>query len=134
MMKRIVMLGAGAVGYVFGARAGRERYEQIARSAQKLRNNPKVQQSVDEAKAKAKEAASTAAEKVRGGKDSDDTDVTAAEPMGGPSTTLTSPVGMSTMAGGTASFPDAGASDSGTLTDAGTPTSGTGFGRGDLAP
>ncbi|HET6627794.1 MAG TPA: YtxH domain-containing protein [Nocardioidaceae bacterium] len=65
-MKKLMVLGAGAVGYVLGTRAGRERYEQIARQAQKLRNNPAVQQKVAEAKHTAKDAASAATDKVRG--------------------------------------------------------------------
>lgn len=57
MMKKLMVLGAGAVGYVLGAKAGRERYEQIAGQAQKLRNNPTVRQKVAEAKHVAKDAA-----------------------------------------------------------------------------
>ena len=65
MMKKLLFLGAGAAGYVLGAKAGRERYEQIAAQAQKLRTNPTVQQKVDEARHVAKDAAGTATEKVR---------------------------------------------------------------------
>lgn len=65
MMKKLMLLGAGAAGYVLGAKAGRERYEQIATQAQKLRNNPTVQQKVDEARHVAKDAAETATEKVK---------------------------------------------------------------------
>lgn len=65
MMRKLMLLGAGAVGYVLGAKAGRERYEQIAAQAQKLRQNPKVQQKVDEAKTKAKDAAHTAVDKAK---------------------------------------------------------------------
>lgn len=65
MMKKLMFLGAGAIGYVLGAKAGRERYEQIAEQAQKLRNNPKVQQKVDEAKHAAKDVADQAVEKVK---------------------------------------------------------------------
>lgn len=32
-----------ALGYVLGSKAGRERYEQIMRSARKLKDNPSVQ-------------------------------------------------------------------------------------------
>ena len=64
-MKKLILLGAGAVGYVLGAKAGRERYDQIAEQAQRLRNNPTVQQKVDEAKHVAKDAAEQASEKVR---------------------------------------------------------------------
>ena len=65
MMKKMMLLGAGAVGYVLGAKAGRERYEQIAAQAQKLRSNPKVQQKMDEAKHVAKDAAEQAVGKVK---------------------------------------------------------------------
>ena len=64
-MSKLTLLGAGAVGYVLGAKAGRERYEQISRQAQKIRTNPTVSQKVDEAKDVAKDAASTASDKVR---------------------------------------------------------------------
>lgn len=65
MMRKLMLLGAGAVGYVLGARAGRERYEQIAAQAQKLRNNPTVQKKVDDARHMAKDAADTAVDKAR---------------------------------------------------------------------
>ncbi len=65
MMKKLMFLGAGAVGYILGAKAGRERYEQIAESAQKLRSNPAVQKKVDEAKHAAKDVAGTAVNKVK---------------------------------------------------------------------
>ncbi len=74
-MKKLMLLGAGAVGYVLGAKAGRERYEQITRQAGKLRTNPTVQQKVDEAKDVAKHAASdakdTVTEKVRAHREGD---------------------------------------------------------------
>lgn len=60
-----MILAAGAVGYVLGTKAGRERYDQISRQAQKIRNNPKVQQKVDEARHVAKDAAGTASQKVK---------------------------------------------------------------------
>jgi SLT domain-containing protein len=65
MMKKLMFLGAGAVGYVLGAKAGRERYEQIAEQARKLRNNPTVQEKMDQAKHVAKDAAGTAVDKAR---------------------------------------------------------------------
>ncbi|SEF74050.1 hypothetical protein SAMN05444920_101519 [Nonomuraea solani] len=33
-----------AIGYVLGSRAGRERYEQIKRAAQRVADNPRVQE------------------------------------------------------------------------------------------
>jgi SLT domain-containing protein len=65
MIKKLMFLGAGAVGYVLGAKAGRERYEQIAEQAQKLRQNPKVQEKVDEARTMAQDAAGTAVDKAK---------------------------------------------------------------------
>jgi hypothetical protein len=68
-MSKLMILAAGAAGYVLGTKAGRDRYEQIAQQAQKLRNNPTVQKKVTEAGHAAKDvassAASTAAGKVR---------------------------------------------------------------------
>jgi hypothetical protein len=68
MKGKITLLVGGAVGYVLGARAGRERYEQIKSQATNLWQDPKVQQKKHEAqefaKSKApvvKDAASTAA-------------------------------------------------------------------------
>ncbi len=66
MMKKLMFLGVGAVGYVLGAKAGRERYDQIAEQAQKLRANPTVQKKLDDAKHVAKDAAGTAAGKAAG--------------------------------------------------------------------
>ena len=42
-MKKLPVLAAGAAGYVLGARAGRQRYEQIASGARSVMGNPKVQ-------------------------------------------------------------------------------------------
>ena len=76
MMKKLLLLTAGGIGYVLGARAGRERYEQIAGLATKVKNDPRVQDAAQQAtetakaqapvvKDKVTSAASTAADKVR---------------------------------------------------------------------
>jgi len=80
-MKKLTVLVAGAAGYVLGARAGRQRYDQIADGARKVVGNPKVQSAKQQAQDyaaehagaagsvvadKAKDAASAAADKVRG--------------------------------------------------------------------
>ena len=65
MIKKLMFLGVGAAGYVLGAKAGRERYEQIAEQAKKLRNNPTVQEKMGQAKTAAKDAAGTAVDKAR---------------------------------------------------------------------
>ena len=63
-MKKLMMLAAGAAGYVLGARAGRERYEQIKSGAQKLKNNPTVQKKAGQATAAVKENAPVVKDKV----------------------------------------------------------------------
>jgi hypothetical protein len=68
-MRTRLAFGAGlAVGYILGARAGRERYEQIARAARSFRNNPTVQEKFgaaqEQASALISSAQQTVAEKV----------------------------------------------------------------------
>jgi len=46
MIKIPFVLGVG-VGYVLGARAGRDRYEQIARLAQRTKDSPTVAHAAD---------------------------------------------------------------------------------------
>ena len=43
-MKRLLLLAALGVGYVLGARAGRERYEQIMGTVNKVKSDPRVQE------------------------------------------------------------------------------------------
>lgn len=43
MRYRVTFAAGVAVGYVLGSRAGRERYEQIKRAAQRLADTPAVQ-------------------------------------------------------------------------------------------
>jgi hypothetical protein len=85
-MSKLTLLAAAAGGYVLGARAGRERYEQIAAGARRVMGNPRVQSVrqqaqdavaeqaaaardvvVEKAKETASSAASAAADKVRRG-------------------------------------------------------------------
>ena len=56
-MKRILLLAGIGVGYVLGARAGRDRYEQIRTTARRLAADPRVQS----AKGKAQDAVATQA-------------------------------------------------------------------------
>ncbi|MFI7613838.1 YtxH domain-containing protein [Nonomuraea terrae] len=44
MRYRMTFAVGMAVGYVLGSRAGRERYEQIRRSARRVADNPRVQE------------------------------------------------------------------------------------------
>ncbi|WP_205475226.1 hypothetical protein [Nocardioides sp. SYSU D00038] len=67
-MKKLPLLAAAAAGYVLGARAGRERYEQIRSGAQKVARNPTVQSATSKAQdavaTQAAAAAETAKDKV----------------------------------------------------------------------
>ena len=60
MRKLLFIVGAG-IGYILGAKAGRERYETISRQAGKVWSNPKVQSTVEDVKAQAPKAASAVA-------------------------------------------------------------------------
>jgi len=65
-MKKLMILLSGAVGYVLGTRAGRERYEQIRSMASKVRNDPRVQEKAQQAADLAKEKAPVVKDKVQG--------------------------------------------------------------------
>lgn len=49
MKGKLVLLAGAAVGYVFGTRAGRERYEQIKQRAGQIWHSPKVQETIADA-------------------------------------------------------------------------------------
>lgn len=49
MKGKILLVVGFGVGYVLGARAGRERYEDIKRTAGKFWNSPRVQRQLDDA-------------------------------------------------------------------------------------
>lgn len=63
-MKKLLLLAAAGVGYVLGARAGRERYDQIVGTANKVKNDPRVQQKAQQAVDTAKQQAPVVADKV----------------------------------------------------------------------
>lgn len=65
MWKLTLIVGAG-IGYVLGARAGRERYEQMARAARQFAQNPKVRDAAGKAKHQAESAACRAANAAAG--------------------------------------------------------------------
>jgi hypothetical protein len=65
-MRKLTALVAGGIGYVLGARAGRERYTQIQNLAMRVKSNPKVQETARQAAEVAKEAAPVIKEKVSG--------------------------------------------------------------------
>lgn len=69
-MSKLTLLAVGAAGYVLGARAGRERYEQIAAGARSFSRNPRVRavkkQAQDTLAEQAAAAGSVVADKARG--------------------------------------------------------------------
>ncbi|MEZ0491047.1 YtxH domain-containing protein [Kineococcus sp. TBRC 1896] len=68
MVGKVLLLAAAGAGYVLGARAGRERYEQISGTVGRLWGNPKVQSRVEDLEDKAgdlaRQAGAAAQEKV----------------------------------------------------------------------
>jgi outer membrane murein-binding lipoprotein Lpp len=66
-MKNKLLLAAGiAAGYVLGARAGRQRYDQIANAARKFADNPKVQQTASQLSQQASDTVSKVSSSVGG--------------------------------------------------------------------
>jgi hypothetical protein len=63
-MSKLLLLAAGATGYVLGAKAGRERYDQIVYLAQRFWTNPRVQQANRLAQDYAREKAPEVGEKL----------------------------------------------------------------------
>jgi hypothetical protein len=60
-MRKLTFLAGAAVGYVLGARAGRERYERLKETAERLRRNPAVRNAADSAAHSGRQAAARAA-------------------------------------------------------------------------
>ena len=63
-MGKLTLLAGGAVGYVLGTRAGRERFEQIKSQAQTLWEHPKVQEQATKVQGVAKRKSSEVQDKV----------------------------------------------------------------------
>jgi hypothetical protein len=105
-MRKLPLLVAAGVGYVLGAKAGRERYEQIRSQAQRFARDPRVQEKARQAadtvkekapivKDKATDAASAAAGKVGSSGDSSGSPSSPSEdsPFAEPTVTTTNPGG-----------------------------------------
>ena len=73
------LLGA-AVGYVLGARAGRERYEQIVRTYHRVADHPAVQGAAGVARAKVTDTVRTRVKAFRGEPDELEDNVTYTQP------------------------------------------------------
>jgi len=64
---RISFVGGLAIGYVLGAQAGRERYEQLKQLARKAAESPAMQQTAGALQAQAQATAKTAKERATTG-------------------------------------------------------------------
>lgn len=64
MRYRLTFITGAAVGYVLGARAGRERYEQLCKAARGIAQNPAVRNIVEAAGQNGRSLASKAADRV----------------------------------------------------------------------
>jgi hypothetical protein len=60
-MRKLIFVAGVAVGYVLGAKAGRERYERLREAAERVRGNPAVRNAVDSAAQSGRQAAARAA-------------------------------------------------------------------------
>ena len=69
-MRKLTILISGAVGYVLGTRAGRERYEQIKTMATRVKEDPRVQEKAAQATDLAKEKAPVVKDKMSSATDS----------------------------------------------------------------
>ncbi|OLT15635.1 hypothetical protein BJF80_09600 [Serinicoccus sp. CUA-874] len=70
-MSKIMMAAAFGAGYVLGAKAGRERYEQISAKAQELWSHPTVQEQADKAKQQAGKVTEQAKGRLSNAQDGD---------------------------------------------------------------
>ncbi|MGP3926978.1 MULTISPECIES: YtxH domain-containing protein [unclassified Streptomyces] len=64
MRYRLTFITGLAVGYVLGAHAGRERYEQLLKSARQVAQNPAVRNAAEAAATNGRRVASRAVESV----------------------------------------------------------------------
>jgi hypothetical protein len=63
-MKRLLIVTAGAVGFLLGSRAGREPYEQFMRAIGQLKDDPRVQAKAHQGAQLVREQAPVVADKV----------------------------------------------------------------------
>jgi hypothetical protein len=64
------MAVGGAAGYVLGAKAGRQRYQEITESARRLRQRPEVKRIIERAVAKLDQLSGQAADKLQAARQS----------------------------------------------------------------
>ena len=64
MRYRLTFITGAAIGYVLGARAGRERYEQLRKAARGVAQNPAVRNTVEAAGQNGRSLATKAADRI----------------------------------------------------------------------
>jgi hypothetical protein len=64
------LAAGGAAGYVLGAKAGRERYQELTESARRLRQRPEVERATEQAVAKLDQLSGQAADKLQAARQS----------------------------------------------------------------
>ncbi|HLL69114.1 MAG TPA: hypothetical protein VK453_25875 [Micromonosporaceae bacterium] len=64
MRGKLLFLGGVAAGFVLGARAGREKYEELKQTAQKVKENPSVQEAAGVVQEQATRIYSTGKDKL----------------------------------------------------------------------
>ncbi|SDJ69964.1 hypothetical protein SAMN05428985_10119 [Nocardioides sp. YR527] len=89
MFKKPALLAAFGIGYVLGARAGRERYDAMVAKAQELWHDPRVQEKAHRARVVAEEKADTARHTIQDKMPGDHTSSSAPTPT--PQTTPSAP-------------------------------------------
>ena len=80
------MAAGGAAGYVLGAKAGRQRYQELTESARRLRQRPEVKRATEQAVAKLDQLSGQAADKLQAARQSTRTE--AGSSGGQPSTVV----------------------------------------------
>ena len=90
-MKKLLILVAGGVGYVLGTKAGRERYEQMRSTFNKVKDDPRVQEKTQQATDLAKQKAPIVKDKLAEAADKGSSKVEAKVGSSNGSSTTTDP-------------------------------------------
>jgi hypothetical protein len=77
------LAAGGAAGYVLGAKAGRQRYQEITESARRLRQRPEVKRATEQAVAKLDQLSGQAADKLQAARQSTRTEAGSSGGRGG---------------------------------------------------
>jgi hypothetical protein len=99
-IKKLTLLSVFAGGYVLGAKAGRERYEQILQAAGQVKADPRVQQAAARAEDLARDAATKVTEEPHVKKAADKVKDTVGTSTSGSDSTTPTPTPTDTQAGG----------------------------------